>query len=72
VKRNIKTKRNDLRLSLVEISLAAGVSQGRLSYIERGIVEPTPDERERIEGALASLTRQQFMRAAYYLTGVTA
>ncbi|MBZ5677501.1 MAG: helix-turn-helix transcriptional regulator [Acidobacteriia bacterium] len=59
---NIKTRRNTLKTSLVELSIASRVSQGRLSYIERGIMAPTPEELERIEDALAALRLRQLAR----------
>lgn len=62
---HIRTQRHALGLSTVDLALAARVSQGRISYIERGIVEPTPDEAERIEAALDSLAQLQMYRICH-------
>ncbi|MEO7859193.1 MAG: helix-turn-helix transcriptional regulator [Nitrospirales bacterium] len=35
-----------------DISHASAISQGRYSMIERGLIEPTPEERERLAQVL--------------------
>lgn len=44
----IKLLRLFASLSQWHIAQAAGVSQGRYSMIERGLIEPTTEERERL------------------------
>ena len=44
----IKLLRMTQRLSQWELARQSGMSQGRYSMIERGLIEPTPDELERL------------------------
>lgn len=44
----IKLLRLSATQSQWDLARAAGMSQGRYSMIERGLIEPTPDERERL------------------------
>lgn len=44
----IKVLRLSKGLSQLALSLAAEISQGRYSYLERGVLSPTVDERERL------------------------
>ena len=44
----IKLLRLSRNLSQWALSQSAGCSQGRYSMIERGLIEPTPVERERL------------------------
>ena len=44
----IKLLRMERELTQWEISHASEISQGRYSMIERGLVVPTPEERERL------------------------
>lgn len=48
----IKLLRLSRNLSQWALSQAAGCSQGRYSMIERGLIEPTPNERERLAAIL--------------------
>ena len=61
-----------LRLKLLRIvsgrtqfalSHAAEISQGRYSMIERGLIEPTPEERERLAQALHAPASTLFRQA---------
>lgn len=46
-----------------ELSQSAGFSQGRYSMIERGLIEPTPAERERLAQALHAPSSTLFRSA---------
>lgn len=59
----IKLLRISRNLSQWELSRAAGCSQGRYSMIERGLIEPTPDERERLATILRVPTGTLFRAA---------
>jgi transcriptional regulator with XRE-family HTH domain len=48
----IKLLRMSLNLSQWELSHKAGLSQGRYSMVERGLIEPTTVERLRLASAL--------------------
>lgn len=48
----IKILRLTSDLSQWELSRDVGCSQGRYSMIERGLIEPTPDELERLAAIL--------------------
>ena len=50
--RRIKLLRMFAGLSQWEISRSARTSQGRYSMIERGLIEPTDEERERLAAIL--------------------
>ena len=54
----IRERREALRIEFSQYHLArlTGISQTRISLIERDLVEPTPDERERIAQALQCAT----------------
>ncbi|HEU0067883.1 MAG TPA: helix-turn-helix transcriptional regulator [Nitrospiraceae bacterium] len=45
----LKLERVRLGISQLNVALRTGISAGRLSLLERGIVEPRPDEARRIE-----------------------
>ena len=49
---DIRTERQTLRVSSLELALEAHISQGRLSYLERCIVQPHAGELWRIQEAL--------------------
>lgn len=49
----IKLHRMSQGLSQWELSRTACMSQGRYSMIERGLIEPTGEERERLSQTLA-------------------
>ncbi len=49
---NIKFLRLSRRLSQWELSRLGKISQGRYSMIERGLIEPTVDEVNRLASAL--------------------
>ena len=49
---NLKAARFVLGISQQELSLESGVSQSRISTLERGLAEPSENERLRIEEAL--------------------
>ncbi len=51
--RRLKLLRLNQRKTQWEVGRAAGFSQGRYSMIERGLIEPTPAERERLAAVLA-------------------
>lgn len=48
----IKLLRMSKRLSQWELARLCGVSQGRYSMVERGLIAPTEDERERLSKIL--------------------
>ena len=48
----LKVVRLSRRMTQWALSQAAEISQGRYSMLERGLVEPTPTERERIAQVL--------------------
>lgn len=48
----IKILRLSRGMSQWALSQAAGVSQGRYSYVERGLIAPTSEERQRLAQAL--------------------
>lgn len=50
----IKVLRMSAALSQWHLAQAAKMSQGRFSMIERGLIEPTPEERERLAQALSA------------------
>jgi transcriptional regulator with XRE-family HTH domain len=50
--RRLKLLRLNQRKTQWEVGRAAGFSQGRYSMIERGLIEPTPAERERLAAVL--------------------
>jgi transcriptional regulator with XRE-family HTH domain len=60
----IKVLRLSRGMSQWALSQAAGVSQGRYSYLERGLVEATSEERERLAqilgGSASTLFRPAF------------
>ena len=49
---DIRSERQTMRVSALELALEARISQGRLSYLERGIVQPNDGELWRIQQAL--------------------
>jgi predicted transcriptional regulator len=54
---DLKIARARLGVPGAVVSRLAGITRSRLSDIERGNVEPTPDERQRLYEAMASLTK---------------
>jgi predicted transcriptional regulator len=52
-----KKLRESLSLKQIAVAKAACISQSRLSLIENGWVDPSPDELARIEAAIKSLAR---------------
>ena len=52
----LRARREQLRVEFSQHHLAklAGIPQTKISLIERGLVEPTPDEKSRIAHALQS------------------
>ncbi len=54
---------NDGR-SAFEVALAARISTGRFSYLERGLLRPTPEERERLAEILGAPGSSLFKRVA--------
>ena len=52
----LKLLRMSLRMSQWELGREIGISQGRYSMIERGLIEPTPEERERLARILQTST----------------
>lgn len=48
----IRVVRADKRITQMDIQLATGITQSKLSLIENLYVEPTPDEREALAKAL--------------------
>ena len=48
----LKVRRVELNLTQLAICAASGISAGRYSLIERGLVEPSADERERLAQVL--------------------
>jgi predicted transcriptional regulator len=55
--RDIRTERQTARISALELAIEARISQGRLSYLERGVIQPHDGELERIEDALDRLRK---------------
>ncbi|MBA5870900.1 MAG: helix-turn-helix domain-containing protein [Nitrospira sp. CR2.1] len=64
----IKLLRMSRNLSQWELSQRVGVSQGRYSMIERGLIEPTETERIRLAHVLGANPAMLF-RAAIRSTG---
>lgn len=59
----IKLLRLSRRLSQWEISRASGMSQGRYSMVERALIDPTDEERERLAQILHSSASTLFRPA---------
>lgn len=59
----IKLLRMSQGLSQWELSRQSSMSQGRYSMIERGLIGPTPDERERLATILRAPTGTLFRPA---------
>lgn len=59
----VKFLRLSKKWSQWELGRAAGISQGRYSMIERGLIEPTPEERERLAQILGVLPSTLFRPA---------
>jgi transcriptional regulator with XRE-family HTH domain len=59
----IKLLRISLTLSQWEVSRASGMSQGRYSMIERGLIVPTAEERERLAHILHAAAATLFRPA---------
>lgn len=59
----IKMLRLSQGLSQWEVSRAAGFSAGRYSMIERGLIEPTADERQRLADVLHASSATLFREA---------
>ncbi len=50
----LKLLRLNAGLSQWELSRAAGMSQGRYSMVDRGLISPTSEEREALAAALSA------------------
>jgi transcriptional regulator with XRE-family HTH domain len=59
----IKFLRLSRGVSQWALSQEAGISQGRYSYLERGLIEPTSEERERLAQALHASPGSLFHQA---------
>lgn len=59
----IKLLRMSRGFSQWELSRAAEISQGRYSMLERGLIEPTSEERVRLAGVLSVLPATLFRPA---------
>ncbi len=59
----IKLLRMSQRLSQWELSRRSGMSQGRYSMIERGLIEPTAEERARLAEVLSAAASTLFRPA---------
>ena len=59
----IKFLRLSEALSQWHIAQAGGMSQGRYSMLERGLIDPTPEERERLAQILGVLPSTLFRPA---------
>lgn len=59
----IKLLRISAGMSQWSLSQAAGISQGRYSYLERGLIEPTPEERGLLAQVLHAPASTLFRRA---------
>lgn len=59
----IKLLRLSATQSQWDLARAAGMSQGRYSMIERGLIETTPDERERLATILRTSAATLFRPA---------
>ncbi len=59
----IKLLRMSHRLSQWELSHRSAMSQGRYSMIERGLIEPTEEERERLAEVLGEAPAKLFRPA---------
>jgi transcriptional regulator with XRE-family HTH domain len=51
----LRRARLDAGLTQFQLSARTGISTGRLSLLERELVQPSDAERERIEAALAAV-----------------
>jgi transcriptional regulator with XRE-family HTH domain len=60
----VRHARIDRNLTLHRLSTKAAVSMGRLSLIERGLEQPTPEEQRRIAKALRRAARDLFGSSA--------
>jgi len=67
----IKLLRMSRGISQWEVSHQIGMSQGRYSMIERGLIEPTPEERARLAEVLGAAPSSLF-RPAVRMTNVVA
>ena len=59
----IKLFRISSSMSQWSLSQAAGISQGRYSMVERGLIEPTNEERERLARILQASASTLFRPA---------
>jgi transcriptional regulator with XRE-family HTH domain len=60
---NIKISRVKQGLTQLTVSQASNISQGRLSLLERGLIEPTTDERQRLAEVLHAAPMSLFRSA---------
>lgn len=71
--RRLKLLRLHQGLSQWEVGRAAGFSQGRYSMIERGLISPTAEERERLATILkapaTTLLRPAFRQTSAQMVG---
>jgi transcriptional regulator with XRE-family HTH domain len=51
----VKIARLQVGASALEVALTAGLTATRVSYIERGLAQPTPAETEALSAAIAKL-----------------
>ncbi|MCG3777313.1 MAG: hypothetical protein JW395_4191 [Nitrospira sp.] len=68
----LKLLRMERELTQWEISHASEISQGRYSMIERGLIEATPEERERLAQILQAPASTLFRPACRARTTNTA
>lgn len=59
----IRLLRLSRRMTIWDLSKDVGVSQGRLSMLERGLIDPTPDERARLAVILGTSAATLFRPA---------
>ena len=59
----IKFRRMSADLTQWQVAQAAKISQGRYSMIERGLIDPTEEERERLAQVLHAPTHTLFRQA---------
>jgi transcriptional regulator with XRE-family HTH domain len=59
----VKVLRMERDLTQFDVSSASEISQGRYSMIERGLIEPTAEERARLAAVLGTAPSTLFRRA---------
>ncbi len=63
--RDIRAQRQTLGASAQKLALDAGISQGRLSYLERGVVQPHDGELRRVQKAMERIGECRLTEMGY-------